>query len=216
MKDYLGLDWDRQGQWDDPFFYIHITDTLIGRAATAAAATAAAAAVAAATAAAIAAAGATAAAAATAASARAAAAAAAAAASSSISSSGSAIVAATAAECEYEELQHVRACVSHINRLRPRFVVVTGNLTSSQPGSSSYESEVTALRTAMAKVSETIPVLYCPGETDVGHISSSSSSSVSGTSSSTSHSSNGASSSSSSSSSSKLDMSAYMSRCVLD
>jgi 3',5'-cyclic AMP phosphodiesterase CpdA len=215
MKDYLGLDWDRQGQWDDPFFYIHITDTLIGRAATAAAATAAAAAVAAATAAAIAAAGATAAAAATAASARAAAAAAAA--SSSISSSGSAIVAATAAKGEYEELQHVRACVSHINRLRPRFVVVTGNLTSSQPGSSSYESEVTALRTAMAKVSETIPVLYCPGETDVGHVSSSSSSSVSGTSSSTSHSSNGASSSSSSSSSSsKLDMSAYMSRCVLD
>eukprot|EP00611_Tribonema_gayanum_P026324 TRINITY_DN623_c0_g1_i5.p1 TRINITY_DN623_c0_g1~~TRINITY_DN623_c0_g1_i5.p1 ORF type:complete len:740 (-),score=188.92 TRINITY_DN623_c0_g1_i5:61-2280(-) len=82
---------------------------------------------------------------------------------------GSAAAAAPAAACaDYEELAPLRACIDAVNRLRPRFLVVTGDFAQSEPGSAGFEAEMSAFREAMARVSATVPVLYCPGNHDVG------------------------------------------------
>ncbi|KAG5192720.1 kinase-like domain-containing protein [Tribonema minus] len=80
-----------------------------------------------------------------------------------------AAAAAAAATCaEYEELAPLRACIDAVNRLRPRFLVVTGDFAQSEPGSADFGAEMSAFREAMARVSATVPVLYCPGNHDVG------------------------------------------------
>ncbi|CAN0152868.1 unnamed protein product, partial [Laminaria digitata] len=110
--EYLGLDWDSHGHWNEPFSFIQITDPQLGIV-------------------------------------------------EATTPTGGAVW-----EVECERLSRV---VSIVNRLRPKFLLVTGDMTHASPGHEFYEGQVTAARKILAKVSETIPVLYCPGNHDLGN-----------------------------------------------
>ena len=71
----------------------------------------------------------------------------------------------------------LRAAISSVNKLRPRFLVMSGNFTYSYPPTTTtpdgggdgsigivHEAEVELFRKTMARVSETIPILFVPGE----------------------------------------------------
>mmetsp|Transcript_30615 Transcript_30615/g.57059 ORF Transcript_30615/g.57059 Transcript_30615/m.57059 type:complete len:922 (+) Transcript_30615:69-2834(+) len=79
-----------------------------------------------------------------------------------------------APSCDKEHAR-LRTAISAINKMRPKFVVVNGNfiastsVDSTAPESTdSYSVLNKEFRRCMARVSETIPVLYVPGENDVG------------------------------------------------
>jgi serine/threonine protein kinase len=63
--------------------------------------------------------------------------------------------------------EHYKKLISSINKLRPRFVMLSGNFTASALGQATYSQEMDAFRKLTAKVSETIPVLLIPGQRDV-------------------------------------------------
>lgn len=66
--------------------------------------------------------------------------------------------------------QQLRDSIAAINKLRPKFVVVSGNLTSlSVSEEEAFTSQVEEFRKTMARLSDTIPVMYVPGASDVGH-----------------------------------------------
>ncbi|CAM9323212.1 unnamed protein product, partial [Ectocarpus sp. 8 AP-2014] len=111
MREYLGLDWESQGHWDEPFFFIQIADPQLGM----------------------------------------------------VKADGP--VGGAVWEIEAERLSRV---VGIVNRLRPKFLLVTGDMTHAPPGNEYYEGQVTSARQLLGKVSETIPVLYCPGNHDLG------------------------------------------------
>lgn len=67
------------------------------------------------------------------------------------------------------ERTRLKQAVVSINKLRPRFVVVSGNFTHAMPHESMYDSQVTEFRKTMACVSDSIPVLFVPGSSDVGN-----------------------------------------------
>lgn len=66
----------------------------------------------------------------------------------------------------------LRQTISAINKLRPRFVVIGGNLIHPSRGDSgdstslSYYNNIDNFRKAMARLSDTIPALYVPGIND--------------------------------------------------
>jgi len=61
------------------------------------------------------------------------------------------------------EVTAMRSAISAINRLRPRFVVITGGLTWS-----STPAQFEEAKKSIARISETIPVLIVPGSSDIG------------------------------------------------
>src|SRR5690606_6640447 len=65
------------------------------------------------------------------------------------------------------EKENLRRAVSAINKLRPKFVVVSGDLTHASPPKPYYDAQIREVRRLMARVSETIPVLYVCGNHDV-------------------------------------------------
>lgn len=67
------------------------------------------------------------------------------------------------------EAENLKIAISAINRLRPRFVIVSGDLTHAAPGEPMYAAQAEALRKSMARVSDSIPVLYLPGNHDIGN-----------------------------------------------
>ncbi|CAM9521247.1 unnamed protein product, partial [Sphacelaria rigidula] len=67
------------------------------------------------------------------------------------------------------ESERLSRMVAIVNRLRPKFLLVTGDMTHAPPGEEFYEPQVNSVRQILAKVSETIPVLYCPGNHDLGN-----------------------------------------------
>jgi 3',5'-cyclic AMP phosphodiesterase CpdA len=74
------------------------------------------------------------------------------------------------ANVEAEE-RRLKDLVAAVNKLRPRFLVMVGDLTAAATGEGAvYDTQVEALRKSMARVSDTIPVLYCPGSHDVGAV----------------------------------------------
>lgn len=66
------------------------------------------------------------------------------------------------------EYEHTRKAISAINRLRPKFVLCSGDQTNASPEQPCYAAQVTAFRKAMCHLSETIPVLYVAGNHDLG------------------------------------------------
>jgi 3',5'-cyclic AMP phosphodiesterase CpdA len=140
--DYIGYDREAQGQWTKDFFFAFLADPLLGYAAAHSGSNASAAAVSAPS-------------------------------SASVSSTTDKSTC-VASGCE-AEVDSLRAAISAINRLRPRFVVMAGNFTyrscdqvTEESSSSLYESQLDQFRKTMARVSETIPVLYVPGPRNVG------------------------------------------------
>eukprot|EP01038_Epipyxis_sp_PR26KG_P010236 gene10236-13769_t len=68
----------------------------------------------------------------------------------------------------FEEQDQLKASITAINKIRPKFVVISGNMTYNSPYEPNYESQVNEFRRTMARLSDTIPAVYVPGERDVG------------------------------------------------
>ena len=66
------------------------------------------------------------------------------------------------------EGEAMKRAVSAINKLRPRFVVISGGLTHSSPHESTYAEQVETIKKVASRISETIPVLFVAGLNDVG------------------------------------------------
>jgi 3-phosphoinositide dependent protein kinase-1 len=65
------------------------------------------------------------------------------------------------------EVENLRKAISSINKLRPRFLVASGNFTNTSPDDPNYESQLINFRKNMARVSESIAILYVAGGKDV-------------------------------------------------
>lgn len=71
-------------------------------------------------------------------------------------------------DCE-SEFENLKQAVLLINRIRPRFVVVSGNWTRAMPTEAAHEVQVECYRKNIARISESIPVMHLPGTNDVGN-----------------------------------------------
>jgi len=74
-------------------------------------------------------------------------------------------------------VEQLRLTISAVNRVRPPFVVVSGEFTVARFGEEGYGLQLDLFRRTMARVSESIPVMYCCGDAEAG-LSESASSSV--------------------------------------
>jgi 3',5'-cyclic AMP phosphodiesterase CpdA len=70
-------------------------------------------------------------------------------------------------EFEIEQNRLLQTIIS-INRCRPKFVIICGDITNAYPTQSSYTSQTEAFRRCISRISETIPVLFLPGNHDLG------------------------------------------------
>jgi 3-phosphoinositide dependent protein kinase-1 len=65
------------------------------------------------------------------------------------------------------EVENLRKAISTINKLRPRFVVASGNFTNTYPNDPNYEIQLINFRKNIARVSESIAILHVAGGNDV-------------------------------------------------
>jgi 3',5'-cyclic AMP phosphodiesterase CpdA len=68
-----------------------------------------------------------------------------------------------------QERTNAEAAVRHINRLKPRFVVVCGDLVHPPPGTDGYEAKVAEFKSIFSRIDPGIPLLCVPGNHDVGN-----------------------------------------------
>lgn len=71
------------------------------------------------------------------------------------------------ADLAYED-RVARAAVAHINRLRPRFVIITGDLVDGWPGDPRRAAQVARFRQIFNQLDRDIPLLYVSGNHDTG------------------------------------------------
>ena len=74
---------------------------------------------------------------------------------------------------EFSEQDTIRRAVTVINKIRPRFLVVSGNFTARTISPTCLDdeerlSQLEAARKMVCRVSETIPLVFVPGSNDVG------------------------------------------------
>ena len=65
------------------------------------------------------------------------------------------------------ERRNAEAAVGHINRLKPRFVMVLGDLTHAVSGEKGHEEQVAKVKRIFGKVDRGIPLLLLPGNHDL-------------------------------------------------
>lgn len=68
-----------------------------------------------------------------------------------------------------KEVALVEQTVQHINRLRPRFVIVCGDLTNATPIHASYQDQVAQYKHDFSKVDDDIPLVCVCGNHDIGN-----------------------------------------------
>ena len=68
----------------------------------------------------------------------------------------------------HEELAMLSLAVEHVNRLQPRFVVVSGDLINGFPGEPAIPDQVDAFEHALARLDPSIPLVLEPGNHDLG------------------------------------------------
>ena len=68
------------------------------------------------------------------------------------------------------ELDRLKQAILSVNRIRPRFVIICGNLTRAMPHEDAYTLQAEAYRKTIARISESIPILHVPGVHDVGQL----------------------------------------------
>ncbi len=67
------------------------------------------------------------------------------------------------------QIDLLKKTIASLNRLRPKFVVVTGDFTLTVADSSAvYTQELEAFRKTIARISDSIPILFVPGAADMG------------------------------------------------
>ncbi|MBI3910236.1 MAG: metallophosphoesterase [Armatimonadetes bacterium] len=67
-----------------------------------------------------------------------------------------------------KETELLTRAVAHINRLRPRFVVVCGDLVNQPVGGPYYEAQVAEFQRIARQIDPSIPLVCLPGNHDVG------------------------------------------------
>ena len=67
-----------------------------------------------------------------------------------------------------EELASLALAVNHVNRLRPRFVVVSGDLINGFPGKPAVPDQVEAFERSLARLDPSITLVLEPGNHDLG------------------------------------------------
>jgi len=68
-----------------------------------------------------------------------------------------------------QERKNAEAAVQHINRLKPRFAIVCGDLVHPNPGAAGYEEKIAEFSAIFGKVDPAIPLLCVAGNHDVGN-----------------------------------------------
>jgi 3',5'-cyclic AMP phosphodiesterase CpdA len=68
-----------------------------------------------------------------------------------------------------QERKNAELTVQHINRLKPRFVVVCGDLVHPPPGTADYEAKVAQFIAIFSKIDRAIPLVCVSGNHDVGN-----------------------------------------------
>ncbi len=72
---------------------------------------------------------------------------------------------------EASEETRLKTIIASVNKLRPKFLVMLGNLTYATPlDGALFDSQVERVRKTMARLSDTIPAIYVPGSHDVGAV----------------------------------------------
>ncbi|NGX57631.1 MAG: 3',5'-cyclic adenosine monophosphate phosphodiesterase CpdA [Chlamydiae bacterium] len=71
--------------------------------------------------------------------------------------------------CWDKEILLLEQAVDHINRLRPKFVIVCGDLTNAKPFKKAYDEQVYDYKRIMSRVSHDIPLVCVCGNHDVGN-----------------------------------------------
>lgn len=68
-----------------------------------------------------------------------------------------------------QEARNAEAAVEHVNRLKPRFAVVCGDLVHPPPGSKGNEEKIAEFRRIFGKIDPSIPLVCVSGNHDVGN-----------------------------------------------
>jgi len=68
-----------------------------------------------------------------------------------------------------KEIDLLEQAVDHINRLKPKFVIVCGDLTHAKPFRPAYDDQVADYKRIMSRVSDDIPLVCICGNHDVGN-----------------------------------------------
>jgi hypothetical protein len=66
------------------------------------------------------------------------------------------------------DVEHVKTLINKVNRLRPKACVVYGNFSAHSPGDEGYVDEISSVRGALARISDSIPLVFVCGPNDVG------------------------------------------------
>lgn len=75
-----------------------------------------------------------------------------------------------AVETSPEELEMLSLAVKHINRFRPKFVVVCGDLIDAFPSTSGVCKQTREFKRVVANIDPSIPLVCCCGNHDVGNV----------------------------------------------
>jgi 3',5'-cyclic AMP phosphodiesterase CpdA len=68
-----------------------------------------------------------------------------------------------------QERKNAEAAVAHVNRLKPRFVVICGDLVHPPPGTPDYEAKVAEFKSIFSRIDSSIPLICVPGNHDLGN-----------------------------------------------
>ena len=68
-----------------------------------------------------------------------------------------------------QEVTLVNRAIQHVNRLKPRFVIVCGDLTHATPSDPRYTAQVRQFKADFSKVSKDIPLVCVCGNHDIGN-----------------------------------------------
>ena len=68
-----------------------------------------------------------------------------------------------------QERKNAEAAVRHINRLKPRFAIICGDLVHPPPGTDGYDAKVAMFTSIFSKIDPAIPLICVAGNHDVGN-----------------------------------------------
>jgi predicted phosphodiesterase len=68
-----------------------------------------------------------------------------------------------------QERKNAELAVQHINRLKPRFVIICGDLVHPEPGKPDYEAKIAEFKSIFSKIDPAIPLICVPGNHDLGN-----------------------------------------------
>ena len=68
-----------------------------------------------------------------------------------------------------QEVKNAELAVAHVNRLKPRFVIVCGDLVHPYPGEAGFDEKIAVFKRIFSKIDPAIPMVCVAGNHDVGN-----------------------------------------------